>query len=129
MTLANGAAVIRRETERDYLDAEIGKALLGEPKHSLIEAAAELGDITRSGVWMAERRVLIKLGADGAGDRAVKPRNCRIDGVRLVAQLDCILDLADPEDALDVVLLIRNENARKCGLHERDALATQGGGR
>lgn len=50
-----------RETERDYLDVEIGRAVLGEPARSLIEVAAASG-LSRSGVFVVERRYLLKVG-------------------------------------------------------------------
>ncbi|MDX2165717.1 MAG: hypothetical protein SF182_01580 [Deltaproteobacteria bacterium] len=49
------------ETLRDYLDVEIGRAVLGDPQRTLIEVAAASG-LSRSGVFFVERRYLLKLG-------------------------------------------------------------------
>lgn len=50
------------ETLREYLDVEIGRAVLGDPSRTLIEVSEALGNITRAGVFYAERRILRKVG-------------------------------------------------------------------
>ena len=54
--------VANGETLRDYLDVEIGRAVMGDPVRTLCEVAAALGNISRAGVFYAERRILRKVG-------------------------------------------------------------------
>lgn len=49
------------ETERDYLDVEIGRAIMGEPVRTLEQTAAAIG-ISKQGAFYAERRLLRKIG-------------------------------------------------------------------
>lgn len=54
--------VANGNTLREYLDIEIGRTVLGDPIRTLDEVAAALGNVSRAGVFYAERRILLRVG-------------------------------------------------------------------